>query len=84
MGFAAETQNLIENAKAKLINKNLDLIVANDVSNNKVFNQDTNQVIVIKKDFTQFSLSKTSKDNVAKFILQHIINEYNYRNSILD
>lgn len=76
VGFAAETNNLIEYAKAKLINKKLDLIVANDVSNNKVFNQDTNQVTIIDKNFAQFASSEDSKDSIAKFILKHIEHSY--------
>jgi len=73
VGFAAETNNLIQYAKDKLINKQLDMIVANDVSNNKVFNKNTNQVTIINKDFTEFASGEESKDNIAKFILQHII-----------
>jgi phosphopantothenoylcysteine synthetase/decarboxylase len=52
------------------------MIVANDVSNNKVFGQDTNQVTIINKDFTEFVSSKASKDIIAKFILQNISKEY--------
>ncbi|MCE3267839.1 MAG: coaBC [Burkholderiales bacterium] len=76
VGFAAETNNLIQYARAKLINKQLNMIVANDVSNNKVFGQDTNQVTIINKDFTEFVSSKASKDIIAKFILQNISKEY--------
>ncbi|MCC2625596.1 MAG: phosphopantothenoylcysteine decarboxylase [Burkholderiales bacterium] len=76
-GFAAETNNLIQYAKAKLINKQLDIIIANDVSNNKVFNQDTNQVTIINKDFTEFASGVDSKSNIAKFILKHITEEFN-------
>jgi len=47
VGFSAETENIIENAKSKLISKNLDLIIANDVSENKVFGKDTNKVYVL-------------------------------------
>ena len=47
IGFSAETENIIENAKSKLISKNLDLIIANDVSENKVFGKDTNKVYVL-------------------------------------
>ena len=50
IGFSAETENIIENAKSKLISKNLDLIIANDVSENKVFGKDTNKVYVISAD----------------------------------
>ena len=50
IGFSAETENIIENAKSKLISKNLDLIIANDVSQNKVFGKDTNKVYVLSAD----------------------------------
>ena len=50
IGFSAETENIIENAKSKLISKNLDLIIANDVSENKVFGKDTNKVYVLSAD----------------------------------
>ena len=50
IGFSAETENIVENAKRKLISKNIDLIIANDVSNNKVFGKDVNKVYVIDKN----------------------------------
>ncbi len=49
IGFSAETDNLKKNAYNKLISKNVDLIVANDVSNNKVFGEDYNKVHLIEK-----------------------------------
>ena len=49
IGFSAETENVIKNAKDKLIAKNIDLIIANDVSGNKVFGKDTNKVYVIDR-----------------------------------
>ncbi len=76
LGFATETNNLVQYAKDKLINKQLDMIVANDVSDNKVFNQDTNQVTIINKDLAEFASEKDSKSNIAKFILKHVVNEY--------
>jgi phosphopantothenoylcysteine decarboxylase / phosphopantothenate---cysteine ligase len=76
VGFAAETNNIIEYAKEKLINKKLNLIVANDVSNNKVFHQDNNEVTIVNRDFVEFASGSASKDIIAKFILQHVNNEY--------
>lgn len=76
VGFAAETNNLIEYAKAKLIDKKLNLIVANDVSENKVFYQDNNEVTIINQNFLQFASGAAGKNIIAKFILQHIRNEY--------
>ena len=49
IGFSAETENVVENARDKLTTKNIDLIIANDVSNNRVFGKDTNKVYVIDK-----------------------------------
>ena len=50
IGFAAETQNIIENAKKKLKEKNLDLIIANDVSDDSIgFDSDENEVYLITK-----------------------------------
>jgi phosphopantothenoylcysteine decarboxylase / phosphopantothenate---cysteine ligase len=49
IGFSAETENVVENAREKLTTKNIDLIIANDVSNNRVFGKDYNKVYVIDK-----------------------------------
>ncbi|RCW97271.1 bifunctional phosphopantothenoylcysteine decarboxylase/phosphopantothenate--cysteine ligase CoaBC [Marinomonas foliarum] len=76
VGFAAETQNVIEYAKSKLERKGLDIIIANDVSRADIgFNQDENQVTVITKDKI-WSPDKAAKSNLAnqlvEFIQQHI------------
>lgn len=69
IGFAAETQNLIENAKRKLVSKNVDFIIANDVSQKGAgFNHDTNIVSVISKDHVK-DYSLMSKKDVANIIL---------------
>ena len=49
IGFSAETENVVENARDKLKTKNIDLIIANDVSNNRVFGKESNKVYVIDK-----------------------------------
>ena len=49
VGFSAETENVVENARDKLKTKNIDLIIANDVSNNRVFGKESNKVYVIDK-----------------------------------
>ncbi|MGO3344334.1 MAG: bifunctional phosphopantothenoylcysteine decarboxylase/phosphopantothenate--cysteine ligase CoaBC [Marinomonas sp.] len=65
VGFAAETQNVIEYAKGKLTRKGLDMIIANDVSRSDIgFNQDENQVSVITKDSTS-SPAKATKTALA-------------------
>ena len=54
VGFAAETEKVVEHAKGKLARKNLDMIVANDVSDPQGgFNSDRNQVVVIDRDGEQ-------------------------------
>ncbi|GMO61111.1 MAG: hypothetical protein Ta2D_06970 [Rickettsiales bacterium] len=50
IGFAAETNDLIENGKRKLLKKNADFIMVNDVSNDKVFGKDKNKLYIISKD----------------------------------
>ncbi len=73
VGFAAETQDLLENAKNKLEKKNLDMIVANDVSRTDAgFEVDTNQVKLIYKDGTIEDLPLMTKDEVAENILDRI------------
>jgi len=69
VGFAAETQNLMENAQSKLNKKNLDLIVANDVTAEGAgFGVDTNIVTLITSNGSE-SLPKMSKREVADHIL---------------
>jgi phosphopantothenoylcysteine decarboxylase/phosphopantothenate--cysteine ligase len=73
VGFAAETENLIENAKSKIIKKNLDLIVANDILQEGAgFNKDTNIVQIIDRNFNVKKYSIMSKAKVAHAILDEI------------
>jgi phosphopantothenoylcysteine decarboxylase / phosphopantothenate---cysteine ligase len=70
VGFAAETQNLLDNAKEKIRKKNLDMIVANDVTlQGAGFNADTNVVKFLFPDGTVKSLEKMPKSEVAEAIL---------------
>ncbi|MEN3929693.1 bifunctional phosphopantothenoylcysteine decarboxylase/phosphopantothenate--cysteine ligase CoaBC [Microvirga sp. W0021] len=74
VGFAAETQNVIENAKAKLQRKGCDLIVANDVSLDNgigVMGGDANRVHLISADGT-VSWPTLSKDDVAERLVAHL------------
>jgi len=65
VGFAAETENVVENASAKLLRKGLDLVVANDVSRPDAgFAADTNTVVVVDRSGARVELSGT-KDFVA-------------------
>lgn len=67
IGFAAETDDVLENAKLKLESKGCDLIVANDVSDGAVFGKDTNQAHLVCKDSVQ-SLKRMNKAKVAGHI----------------
>ncbi|MDM0867237.1 bifunctional phosphopantothenoylcysteine decarboxylase/phosphopantothenate--cysteine ligase CoaBC [Clostridium perfringens] len=73
VGFAAESSNLKENAKGKLERKNLDYIVANDISKPETgFASDENKVTIISKSGEEVSLEKMSKREVAKNIIDII------------
>lgn len=70
IGFAAETENVINNGKAKVANKNLDMLVANDVSKaNAGFNVDTNKVSFIYPGGQIVDLPLMTKIDVAKRII---------------
>ena len=73
VGFAAESSNVIENAKAKLKRKNIDYIVANDITSNDTgFASDDNKVTIISNLGDVISLDKMSKREVAKNIFDMI------------
>jgi phosphopantothenoylcysteine decarboxylase/phosphopantothenate--cysteine ligase len=76
VGFAAETQNLRGYAKDKLKRKNLDMIVANDISiADQGFNSDLNQVIMICED-EEIALERAKKDMLAEMIVSYIAKRY--------
>ena len=62
VGFAAETNNILEYAKSKLVSKKLDMIIVNNVADGKVFGQDQNQVSVLNRfgDIIDFELQDKS------------------------
>ena len=71
VGFAAETQNVIEYAKQKLVNKKLDLIIANDVSDTNIgFESDNNQVVIISNSDI-INMAITSKLELAEQLIVH-------------
>ena len=71
IGFAAETEELLANAQEKLVKKNLDLIVANDVTRQDAgFNADTNEVTLLFPDGKQEPLPLMSKESLAHHIFQ--------------
>jgi phosphopantothenoylcysteine decarboxylase/phosphopantothenate--cysteine ligase len=74
VGFAAETQQVIANAERKLIEKDLDLIVANDVAAAETgFEVDTNAVTMIDRGGHHESVPLMSKDEVAERILDRVV-----------
>lgn len=74
VGFAAETNDVLANALTKIKKKNLDLIVANDLTKEGAgFGSDTNVVTLIDKDGHQEQLQKMSKQEVADKIIDKIM-----------
>jgi phosphopantothenoylcysteine decarboxylase/phosphopantothenate--cysteine ligase len=74
VGFAAETSNLVDNAKGKLARKNLDLIVANDVSAEGVgFSHDTNAVTILAADGSCRQVGLSSKHAIATEVLDSVV-----------
>ena len=74
IGFAAETQNIIENAKRKLNEKNLDLIIANDVSDPSIgFDSDENEVYLITDEIEK-KIDRVSKKKLSRSIIEFIAN----------
>jgi phosphopantothenoylcysteine decarboxylase/phosphopantothenate--cysteine ligase len=73
IGFAAESQDLLKNAAAKLKSKSLDMIVANDISAADAgFSVDTNRVTLLFADAKEQALPLMSKDEVAETIIAHL------------
>ena len=73
VGFAAESQNLVENAKAKVGSKQLDLIVANDITaEGSGFGSDTNKVTLIDRDLAVEELPLLGKYDVSNRILDRV------------
>jgi phosphopantothenoylcysteine decarboxylase / phosphopantothenate---cysteine ligase len=74
VGFAAESERLLENASEKMKKKNLDMIVANDISRPESgFEVDTNQVTLLMKDGVKERFPLMSKAEVADLILSRLI-----------
>ena len=76
IGFAAETTNVLEYAKAKLEKKKADAIIANDVSNSRIgFNSDHHQVTLLTKDGHIVNLPENSKEELALNIWESLLEE---------
>jgi len=81
VGFAAETENVLENARQKLVSKNLDAIVVNDVSREGVgFDSDRNAVTIISRDEV-VEVPETTKWEVAQRVLDQVVRLRQHRKS---
>ena len=78
IGFAAETNNLVENSKKKLDKKNCDWIIANDVSNNEIgFDSDYNEITIFYRNKNLEKISKMKKSLIADKIVERVISDLN-------
>ena len=74
VGFGAESDNVLENAERKLKNKNLDFIVANDITSSDTgFGSEDNKVVILSKNNEKLELEKMSKKKVASNIFDMIL-----------
>jgi phosphopantothenoylcysteine decarboxylase/phosphopantothenate--cysteine ligase len=81
IGFALETENEVEHAKAKIKKKNLDLIVLNSLNDKGAgFGYATNKVTFIDKDFNELQMDLKSKEADAQDIVSVIIKHYESAN----
>ena len=73
VGFAAETTNLTENAVKKMKGKNVDLLIANDISQKEIgFGSDFNQVQLFSPEGRESKTSKLRKKEISRIILDEI------------
>ncbi len=73
IGFCAESDNLIENAKLKIKEKSCDYICANDISRKDTgFSSNFNELYIINKELETYHIEKTTKDKAAEIILEKI------------
>ena len=78
IGFAAETNNLEDNAVKKLKSKNCDMIIANDVSNKNIgFDSDLNEVTIFYKNNKREKLSIKSKSLISDEIIERVNSQLN-------
>ena len=74
VGFAAETNDLLENARVKIQKKNLDFVIANDVTKEGAgFGTDTNIVKIINRDGAIEEIPKMSKKEIARLVIDKVI-----------
>jgi phosphopantothenoylcysteine decarboxylase/phosphopantothenate--cysteine ligase len=75
VGFAAETESVEQNARLKLVKKNLDMIAANEVGHDKAFDCEDNHLIVLTRN-GRHDLGKASKVELARKLVAQIIQSY--------
>jgi phosphopantothenoylcysteine decarboxylase / phosphopantothenate---cysteine ligase len=75
VGFAAETESVEQNARLKLMKKNLDMIAANEVGHEKAFDCEDNQLIVLWRN-GRHDLGKASKQDLARKLVAIIAESY--------
>jgi phosphopantothenoylcysteine decarboxylase/phosphopantothenate--cysteine ligase len=74
VGFAAETENLVEEARRKLQQKNCDMVVGNIVSPDGVgFEADDNEVVLVTRAGETIPISRAPKREIARRIFDHMI-----------
>jgi len=77
VGFAAETNDVIEYAKKKLEQKHCDWVIANDVSDKNIgFNSKNNEISIIHKNQVIEKISKREKSEIATLLVQKILKEF--------
>lgn len=83
IGFALETNNVLENGKSKLAKKNFDLIVLNSPNKNEGFGYDTNKISILTKDLSLTEFALKSKQEVAIDIVRTIEEMYRIENQLV-
>jgi len=80
IGFAAETNNIEENSRKKLMEKNCDWIIANDISNKSIgFDSDFNEVTILYKNkkINDEKLYMKKKSEIANEIIDRVVGQLN-------
>ena len=73
VGFCAESENLLENAKEKISKKGCDYLIANDISRSDIgFSSDYNEVVILDKNGIVKKLERAKKYDIAKQIFEVI------------
>ena len=72
IGFAAESNNIVENAIGKAKRKNCDLVIVNNINGGEIFGSDENEITIVDKNKIITRIEKNSKKNIAKEIVKWI------------